>query len=143
MRLGFDDHLKENIILSFSVVLCEHSFVSIVLNGGMHGFFKGKRGIRQEDPISPLLFVIVMEYLTRLLRKIGKLRGFKFHSRWKIIGLNHLVFAHDLMLFCYGDKKSVELMMRGLKTFDKCSGLKSNPDKSAMYFGNVLVDIQT
>ena len=86
MRLGFDDHLKENIILSFSVVLCEHSFVSIVLNGGMHGFFKGKRGIRQEDPISPLLFVIVMEYLTRLLRKIGKLRGFKFHSRWKIIG---------------------------------------------------------
>uniref|UniRef100_A0A803NEF1 Uncharacterized protein n=1 Tax=Chenopodium quinoa TaxID=63459 RepID=A0A803NEF1_CHEQI len=41
------------------------------------------------------------------------------------------------------DVKSVDLMMRGLRTFRKCSGLKANLDKSAMYFGNVPVDVQT
>lgn len=40
---------------------------SIIINGNTCSFFKGKKGMRQGDPISPLLFVVVMEYLTRIL----------------------------------------------------------------------------
>ncbi|XP_021731005.1 uncharacterized protein LOC110697912 [Chenopodium quinoa] len=136
--LGFPDRFVQWIMCCVSTPA-----FSIMLNVGIHGFFQGKRGIRQGDPVSPLLFVIVMEYLTRLLKKIGKMRGFRFHSRCKSIGLNHLVFADDLMLFCYGDHKSVELLIRGLKTFEKCSGLMANTDKSAIYFGNVPAPVQT
>ena len=38
-----------------------------VVNGHHYGNFQGKKGLRQGDPISPLIFVLVMDYLTRSL----------------------------------------------------------------------------
>ncbi|XP_074288354.1 uncharacterized protein LOC141613514 [Silene latifolia] len=40
---------------------------SLSLNGEVSGFFKGRRGLRQGDPLSSLLFAICLDYLSRLL----------------------------------------------------------------------------
>ena len=40
---------------------------SISINGGLEGYFQGKRGIKQEDPISLYLFVLAMNVLSKLL----------------------------------------------------------------------------
>lgn len=52
---------------------------TIKVNRVGHGYFEGKRGLRQIDPMSLLLCVLVMEYLSRTLQKMSELPSFQFH----------------------------------------------------------------
>lgn len=76
---------------------------SISMNGDQFGFFKGARGLRQGDLLSPLLFTICMEYLSRIIERAQGMEGFKFHALCRRTNLAHLCFADDLLLFCHGD----------------------------------------
>lgn len=58
-----------------------------------YGYFKGRRGFRQGDPMSTLLFVLVIEYLSRTLSKMSDLPDFKFHPMYKSTKLTNLIFA--------------------------------------------------
>ena len=83
--------------------------------------------------MSPLLFVIGMEYLTRTLRWVGNNSLFKFHPRCIRVKLNHLCFADDIILCSKGEYRSVYMLLQGFKHFSEVSGLEVNESKSELY----------
>lgn len=104
------------------------------LNGSPHGFFPGKRGLRQGDPMSPSLFILCMEYLSRLISiKVH----FNFHAKCEKTKITHLAFADDLMLFCRGDHTSLKILSEAMDEFQACSGLETNKHKSNLFVAGV------
>ena len=58
-------------------------FFSILLNGSPTRVFQASRGIRQGDPFSPFLFILMAKGLSRLITtqaENGELRGIKIHE---------------------------------------------------------------
>ncbi|GKC04232.1 putative RNA-directed DNA polymerase, eukaryota, reverse transcriptase zinc-binding domain protein, partial [Tanacetum coccineum] len=112
---------------------------SISINGNIHGFFKGKRGLRQCDPLSPYLFTLVMEILTLILqRRVRMSDSFRFHKQCEELNIINLCFADDLFLFTRGDLDLAKVIMESLDEFKQVSDLVPSIPKSTTYFCNVL-----
>ncbi|XP_058763491.1 uncharacterized protein LOC131636928 [Vicia villosa] len=112
------------------------------LNGSPTGILQAKRGLRQGDPISPLLFVLVMEYLHRVLQTLVHNPIFKFHPNCDKLRINILCFADDLLLFVKGDLMSIKLLMSKFREFSAPTGLLASPSKSKVYFGGGDIEEQ-
>ncbi|KAL2930273.1 LINE-1 retrotransposable element ORF2 protein, partial [Bienertia sinuspersici] len=106
---------------------------SLVINGIPNGHEQFKRGLRQGDPISPLLFVISMEYLSRILRKMTKDTKFQFHPKCKPMQLTHLCFADDLILCSKGESESIKMLTKCFHAFSLSSGLQASREKTEVY----------
>ncbi|GKE06123.1 putative RNA-directed DNA polymerase, eukaryota, reverse transcriptase zinc-binding domain protein [Tanacetum coccineum] len=116
----------------------------INVTGDLRGFFKGKRGLRQGDPLSSYLFTLIMEVLNLIIkRNIVANPHFKYHWKCKDLKITHLCFADDLMLFCHGDSKSVFVLKNLLNEFGNVSGLFPSFPKSTVFFGNVRETCRT
>jgi hypothetical protein len=109
---------------------------SVLVNGTPSGFFSSSRGIRQGDPLSPLLFVIVMEAFSKLFSiyvQMGFLSGFSVGSRsTEVINVSHLLFADDTLVFCGASPDHLLYLRMLLLFFEAVSGLKINLDKSVL-----------
>ena len=73
---------------------------AVLLNGVLGKFFKCKRGVRQGDPLSPLLFVLAAELLQLLVNKAAERNLLKapipqINGDFPIIQC-----ADDTLLFC-------------------------------------------
>lgn len=85
--------------------VCTPKF-TIGYNGIVHGHFRGKRGLRQGDPLSPYLFVIALNCLSLLLNKAAEENRFKYHYNCEKTKLTHLCFADNLLIFIDGSLSS-------------------------------------
>ncbi|KAL2246365.1 UNVERIFIED_CONTAM: Transposon TX1 uncharacterized protein [Sesamum indicum] len=104
---------------------------SVGLNGTPYGFFAGARGLRQGDPLSPFLFVLVMEVLhIGYMQLIEQDMQFTYHWKCEPARVFQLGFADDLLLFCRADLDSLRVLKVGLDQFAEWSGLRLNIQKS-------------
>lgn len=79
----------------------------MLINGELKGYFYGKRGLRKEGPLTPYLFLLVMEAFTALFQKKSEDDGFIFHLRCSSLSLSYLIFADDLFILCGAEAQSL------------------------------------
>ncbi|XP_062110392.1 uncharacterized protein LOC133822162 [Humulus lupulus] len=141
-----DWHFLENLLKAYCfpmkfigwVMNCiRNTTYSLLINGRVQSSFKGEKGLRQGDPMSPLLFVLIMEYMTRSLQLAARSPLFRFHPMCKSLKLVNLCFADDIILFCKGSLATVSVLKDTLGKFSEASGLSINAKKSHIYFGGV------
>ncbi|CAH9109352.1 unnamed protein product [Cuscuta europaea] len=93
------------------------------------------RGLRQGDPLSPYLFLIVAEGLSALLRhseETGRLHGVAVARGAPQI--SHLLFADDSLLFFKATHGEASLVKEILHDYEMASGQMINLNKSRIFF---------
>ncbi|XP_039052926.1 uncharacterized protein LOC120194797 [Hibiscus syriacus] len=81
-----------------------------------------------------------MNVLSSLLNLAAEKRVFNFHPKCRKVGLTHLCFAYDLLIFCKGSLESVISVHVVLELFYTMSGLKLNASKCEMFHAGVRID---
>lgn len=91
---------------------------SVLWNGCCFEFFSPSRGIRQGDPLSPYLFVLIMEKLGHRIndaRVSGQWKAFKVGRDGPEV--SHLMFANDLLLFREATVSQMRCVLEYLEDF--------------------------
>jgi hypothetical protein len=114
--------------------IIEGGKVGINIKGEAGGFFNTHKGLRQGDPLSPLLFNLVSDALSTMLdnsRTAGEIKGLMTHLIEG--GITHLQYADDTIIFLNMDEQSIIHTKFLLYCFENLSGLKINYQKSEVY----------
>lgn len=111
------------------------AFFAVLINGDPSKIFTASRGLRQEDPLSPIIFIIVMESFNGLLVKANEhllLRGVSIDRGDNSMVVTHLFFADDTLIFCKPDLRNLLHLRCIFLCFQAVSGLKINLNKSEL-----------
>lgn len=145
LRKAFDSVRWDFIMASLRALAIPESYISLIaqcltsatfsvsVNGSTSGFFKSSRGIRQGDPLSPYLFVLAMECLSRILLSRYEEGGIGYHPRTENLKISHLMFADDVMVFFDGRSNSLHGISECLDDFASWSGLHMNTTKIELF----------
>ena len=104
---------------------------SFLVNDSVHGIVVPSRGIRQDNPLSPYIFILCGEVLSGLCKRAqrsGHLSGLRVAT--PALSLNHLLFADDTMFFLNTDANSCSALMDILDQYRVSSGQLINASKS-------------
>ena len=117
---------------------------SLILNGEHMPPFRPQRGLRQGDPLSPYLFILLIDALSSLLTNAvedRQIQGIKLSRSCPT--LSHLLFADDSLFFSKATKKDSWALIQVLQSYCYASGQQINLNKSGLIFSsNTPVNLQ-
>ena len=114
----------------------------VMVNGRFKGVINIEKSCRQGDPISPYLFIIVLDQLLDKINYAKSLKGYEIRLGNKKIKIKSAAFADDCYTFLTGNEKEIkyqfETVKKLLKTFENDTGLKINVAKSELTISGPL-----
>jgi hypothetical protein len=125
-RLGFSSRWRDWLSLLLSSAASE-----IILNGTNGRSIRHRRGLRQGDPLSPLLFILALDPLQRILQlatEAGTLSTLPIREA----KLRTSLYADDAVLFLNPVRAEVEAILRILHDFGLATGLRINIAKCSI-----------
>jgi hypothetical protein len=117
---------------------------SVRFNGAPSAPFTPSRGLRQGDPLSPYIFLLVAHGLSVLLKHFEqsrRLEGMKVCRRAPSI--SHLLFADDSLLFFRANGTQAHHVRDALSIFERCTGQLLSPGKCALLVREGRDNVQT
>jgi retron-type reverse transcriptase len=115
-------------------IFCLWGRVAIKVNDDVGHYFQMKKGLRQGDPLSPILFNIVADMLAVLIERAkedGQIGGVVPHLVEG--GLSILQYADDTILFMDHDIEKAKNLKLILSAFEQLSELKINFHKYELF----------
>lgn len=114
---------------------------SIFANGEKRASVIPSRGLRQGDPLSPYLFLLVIDVLSKLLNKAikeNRLSAIKLNTSCPT--LSHLFFVDDAILFLNANKEECDQVLKILEIYNNASGQLVNFSKFGISFSSNATD---
>lgn len=112
--------------------------LSVRFNSEQLAYFQPTRGLRQWDPLSPYLFIMLANVLSILIHKVvtmGNIKGIHI-SRWCPV-LSHLFFVDDVIFFLYGKLRECRNLANVLNQYCLATVQAVNRNKSRIFFSKV------
>lgn len=105
----------------------------MIVNGSLEGFFGSSRRLRQGNPLSPILFVIVMEAFRHKMRQVilhGDIIGSKVGvGNGAEVCISQLLFVDNTLVLCGAEVTQFHSLCYLQLCFEAVSGLKINLSK--------------
>lgn len=105
---------------------------NVLINGSASRFFNAEHGLKQGCPLSPLLFLIVMDGLSKLLAKAKRDGGLCGLKITEACFLTHLLFVDGVLIFLDGSIRDSLTFSKILSLFSKATSMQANQGKSTI-----------
>ena len=120
---------KEGTYLNIVKAIYDKPIANIILNGEKLKAFPLKSGTRQECPLSPLLFNIVLEVLATAIRAEKEIKAIQIEKEEVKLSL----FADDMILYRENPKDCTRKLLELINEYSKFAGYKINTQKSLAF----------
>ncbi|GAU45776.1 hypothetical protein TSUD_24400 [Trifolium subterraneum] len=132
-NFGFNE-----VFCNWILVILQSAYLSVSINGKSHGYFKCSRGVRQGDPLSPLLFCLAEDVLSRSISELvsqGSLNLIKGTRNFMVP--SHSFYADDLLIFCKGNISGLKALKDLFDNYALESGQVISTSKSTIFSGSI------
>ncbi|GKA53418.1 RNA-directed DNA polymerase, eukaryota [Tanacetum coccineum] len=116
---------------------------SVIVNGSPTSEFQFHRGLKQGDPLSPFLFILIMESLYISVQRVVDAGMFRGISMGPSLHLSHLFYANEAIFMGHWSDSNIDTIVQVLECFYRALGLRINMNKSKLIgisMANVIVD---